>query len=195
MSTATDDAAVAEPLVPPTATTQAAATPAPPVTAASAVPAVPDATTSISRRPRRLKVLAGLRWLVARTVAIAVFVAGVALGYSAFLTTQAPATPVVDPATTGVAAPAVVQEFIEALGSNDPGALRSAVPDAPYQLLVAEMARWSFQRVTHVETLSTFVDGPRSATELVLSGVSSTGTPISVNLVVHVDAGQIESFR
>jgi hypothetical protein len=174
--------AVAEPLVPEAPTT--------PATPGAAAPA-----HALARPSRRLKALAVLRWLVARSIAIVLFVTGVALGYSAYLATQAPPTPIVDAATAGVAAPAVVKEFIDALGSNDPGALRSAVPDAPYQLLTTEMSRWDFQRVTGVETLSTFVDGPRSATELILSGVSTSGSPIRVNLIVQVEDGQIESFR
>jgi hypothetical protein len=140
-------------------------------------------------------VLAGLRWLVARTVAIVLFVGGVALGYSAFVANQPPPIVAIDPAVNGTEAPAVVKEFIVALSSNDAAALRSAVPPDPYQLLIAEMSRWDFQSIQAVETLSTYVDGPRTATELIMSGLATNGTPVSVNLVVHVDGGKIASFR
>jgi hypothetical protein len=62
-------------------------------------------------------------------------------------------------------------------------------------VLIVEMERWEFRSMTGVETLSTFVDGPRTATELVMTGLSTTGQPVSINLIVHVDGGQIASFR
>jgi hypothetical protein len=180
----------AEPTPAEPAATVVAATPA---TVVAATPAIDVVVTA--HRSHRLRFLAGLRWLIARTVAIVLFVAGVALGYGAFVANQPPPTIAVDPATNGVVAPAVVREFVEALISNDPSALRSAVPTVPYQQLIAEMGRWDFQTMTDVETLSTYVDGPRSATELVMSGTSTAGVPLSVNLVVQVDDGQIASFR
>jgi hypothetical protein len=158
---------------------------------AVAPPAAPAARTS----SRRLHVVAGLRWLVARTIAIVFFMGGVALGYNAYLANQPTAPNIVDPATQGTDTPAVVRELMAALRSNDAAALRSATPPDPYQLLIAEMERWSFVTMTRVEALSTFLDGSRSATELVLTGSTTTGVPVSVNLVVHVDAGQIVSFR
>lgn len=161
------------------------------MTATSDAPAVPTAST----RSRGLKLLGGLRWLVARSIAILVFIAGVALGYQAFLSTQPAPPPIGDPATAGVATPAAVNEFIDALQTNDSAALRAAVPGDPYQLLITEMARWDLKSVTGVKTLSTYDDGPRSATELVITGVSTTGAPVSINLVVHLDGGKIVSFR
>lgn len=178
---AADAAGPADPEV----TTPAAATPA-----AASAPAAANPHTS-----RRLHVLAGLRWLVARAFAIVLFVGGVAIGYGAYVANQPPPIVALDPAVDGTVAPAVVTEFVAALASNDAAALRSAVPQDPYQLLIAEMSRWDFQSIQSVETLSTYVDGPRTATELVMTGLSTEGIPVSVNLVVHVDAGQIASFR
>ena len=146
-------------------------------------------------RKRVLRLVAGIYWLIARLFAIVLFVGGVALGYSAFLATQPEPTFVVDPAVQGVTTPAAVEEFIGALTSDDSDALRSVVPAEPYQLLIAEMARWGFTSVTNVETLSTMVDGSRTATEIVMSGPTETGVPVTVNLIVHVDDGQIASFR
>jgi hypothetical protein len=57
------------------------------------------------------------------------------------------------------------------------------------------MKRWDFPQMTGIQTLSTYADGPRTATELVMSGVSSAGTPVNVNIVVQTSGGKIESFR
>lgn len=175
----------------------AAPTPAeaPPVAPADMPPIAPAEAPPAPFGSRRLHLLAGLRWLVARLFAIALFVGGLALGYSAFLADQPEPTVVVDPATAGVATPTTVEEFITALTSNQPDALRSAVAPEPYQLLIAEMDRWGFVSITKVETLSTYADGPRSATELVMTGTTTAGVPVTVNLVVHVAGGQIVSFR
>lgn len=151
--------------------------------------------TSSPMKRRRLRLIAGIYWLIARLFAIALFAAGVALGYNAFLANQPPPPAVVSPAVEGSVAPAVVTEFIAALGSNNADALRSAVPPEPYQLLIAEMDRWGFVSITDIQTLSTFADGSRSATALVMTGPTTNGVPVSVNLVVHVDGGQIVSFR
>lgn len=166
-------------------------------TAAPADPTPPPVATPAPRpaRTRALHLLAGIRWLVARAVAVALFVVGVALGYDAYLSSQPPPAVVVDPATEGVETPVAVTEFIEALISNDPDALRSVVPPDPYQLLIAEMDRWGFVSMMSVETLSTYVDGDASATEIVMTGSTTQGVPVTVNLVVHVDGGQIVSFR
>ena len=177
---ATPDAAAAitEPLAPPI--DAPIADPAAPPTTTPA-PATTPATTS-PYKSRRLHLLAGIRWLAARAFAIALFVGGVAIGYSLYVAVQPPPIVALDPAVDGAVAPAVVQEFIAALASNDAAALRSAVPADPYQLLIAEMSRWDFQTVQSVETLSTYVDGPRTATELVMTGLSTEGIPVSVNL-------------
>ena len=52
------------------------------------------------------------------------------------------------------------------------------------------------QGVTSVETLATMQDGPRSATEIIITGrTASTGVPLVFNLVVHVTDNQIVNFR
>ena len=175
--------APAPPLVPPAPS--AAATPA--TLAASAEAALPSR--------RRLVALAGLGRLVRFIVMVTLLVAGVALGSASFQRSQPPAPVAGDPVTAGVAPPAIVQEFVTALASNDPDAIRSAVPTDPYKLLAAELQRWDFATVTSVQTLSTFADGPRSSTAIVLIGHTSGGNPVSINLIVHADAGKIVSFR
>jgi hypothetical protein len=69
------------------------------------------------------------------------------------------------------------------------------VPTEPYKLFTNEMQRWDFATVTSVKTLSTVVDGSRSSTAIVLIGTTSSGNPVSINLIVHADAGKIVSFR
>jgi hypothetical protein len=141
-------------------------------------------------------VMAGLGRFARLTVMIAVFAGGVAYGYTSFQSNQPVVTaPVGDPVTAGVQPPLVVMEAIAAIASNDADRIRSAVPGDPYKLLTSELQRWDFQEVTSVETLSTFVDGTRSSTEIVIVGRATTGNPININLVVHAQGGQIVSFR
>ena len=188
----------APPLEPTPTITEASVTTAESTAAASdtnAAAAATAAATPSKGRRRVLRLVAGIYWLIARLFAIALFAAGALLGYNAFLANQPAPTFVVDPAVQGVAPPAAVEEFIGALTSNDSDALRSVVPAEPYQLLIAEMARWGFTSVASVETLSTMVDGDRTATEIVMTGPTDTGNPVTVNLIVHVEDGQIASFR
>jgi hypothetical protein len=125
----------------------------------------------------------------------ALLIGGIALGYQRYLMTQPVEQPTGDPVTSGVQPTVAVQEFIVALGSNDADAIRAAVPSDPYKLLTNEMERWSFGEVTAVETLSTYVDGPRSSTAVILRGTSTDGSPLAINLVVQTMDGAIVSFR
>ena len=123
------------------------------------------------------------------------FAGGVALGVAAYQRTR-PAPPLIgDLSTGGVVAPPVVKELTDALAKNDSDSLRSAVSGDPYRLLAGEMQSWNMQGVTSVETLATMQDGPRSATEIVITGRSADGAPVVFNLVVHVTDNQIVNFR
>jgi hypothetical protein len=179
------------------ATTAAPEAPAPPlvppVPVAPATPAASAEAAPPSRR--RLALLAGFGRIVRFIVMVALLVAGVALGSASFQRSQPPAPVAGDPVTAGIVPPPIVQEFVTALASNDPDSIRSAVPTDPYKLLAAELQRWDFATVTSVETLSTLDDGPRSSTAIVLIGHTSGGNPVSINLIVHADAGKIVSFR
>jgi hypothetical protein len=182
------------------ATTAAPEAPAPPlvppVPATPATPATPAASAEAALASRRrLALLAGFGRVVRFIVMVALLVAGVALGSASFQRSQPPAPVAGDPVTAGIVPPPIVQEFVSALASNDPDAIRSAVPTDPYKLLAAELQRWDFATVTSVETLSTLDDGPRSSTAIVLIGHTSAGNPVSINLIVHADAGKIVSFR
>jgi hypothetical protein len=51
------------------------------------------------------------------------------------------------------------------------------------------------QGVTSVQTLATMQDGPRSVTEIIITGRTAGGDPLVFNLVVHVTDNQIVNFR
>ncbi len=89
----------------------------------------------------------------------------------------------------------MVREFVTALASNDADALRSSMAAEPYRLLTGEMQNWGVQGVTSVETLATMVDGPRSATEIVVDAKGSDGQLVVFNLIVHVADNSIVTFR
>jgi hypothetical protein len=148
-------------------------------------------------RPSRWRSLRGLVAMLIRGVLVlALFVGGVALGQAAFRNTTSSAPPVIiDPSTEGAQPPAIVREFIDALASGNADAVRSSIGAEPHARLISEFRRFDIQKVTKVETLSTHVDGTRSATEIVMQGTTSGGVPISLNLVVLSDGTAIEGFR
>ena len=164
--------------------------------ASAAAPATAGTMATPVRRPRRLAIVAGLTRLARLTVAVALLVAGVAIGYQTFLNAQpAQAGPVADPATAGNLPAPVVRELLAAIGRNDADAIRSAVPAVPYKALTAEMSRWEIHEVTKVETLATYEDGPRTATAFVMIGRDSAKNPVAINLIVETEAGNIVGFK
>jgi hypothetical protein len=189
---------LAQPLVPavtadpePAAEAGAAA-----ASAAAASEAATDSGTAETTRRRRLAMPTNVAWLLRMVIGTALFVGGVALGVAVFQGNQEPAATLdADPATVGVATPAVVREFVIALESNDSDALRSAVAGDPYRLIAGEMQKWGFQEVTSVETLATTLNGSRSATEIVMRGRDTAAAPIIINLIVHTEGTAITDFR
>lgn len=164
--------------------------------AALNAPAVEPAVEAPTR-PSRLRALRSLVAMLLRGIlVIALFVGGLALGNAWYQSnrTEAP-TQVVDPATDGIEPPAIVREFIGALGSGDTDAVRSALAPEPHARLIGEFKRFDIQTITGVETLSTHVDGSRSATGIVMQGTTTGGVPISINLVILSDGNTIEGFR
>jgi len=154
------------------------------------------ATASAIPRPSRRTRFRGLLTRIATLVLSAAFLgAGIALGVMAFDRTQPPPPAVGDASTGGVAAPPVVKELADALATNNSDSLRSAVGADPYRLLAGEMQSWNMQGVTSVETLATMQDGPRSVTEIIITGRTAAGDPAVFNLVVHVTDNQIVNFR
>jgi hypothetical protein len=159
-------------------------------------PAAPTATEPAKpRRMRRPHLHGWMVKLVTSLFALALFVGGISFGQLVFQRTQAPAPLVGDPSTGGVPTPGVVSELASAIESNDADAMRSAVAAEAYGLLTSELQRWDVQGVSSVETLATMKDGPRSATELVIIGKTTSGDPVVFNLVVQVNDNQIVGFR
>jgi hypothetical protein len=153
------------------------------------------AVTAPTRRRIRLAVPTALARMLTTLVSIALFAGGVALGVAAFRSTQPVEVPAADPATAGMAPPAIVREFVAALEADDADALRSAVPTDPYRLLAGELQKWDISTVTSVETLATLAEGERSVTQIVLRGRDPASAPIIINLMVHADGQSIVSFR
>lgn len=185
------------------APTEAVAAPAVPGTAApvaaKAVAAGRVAAGAAAMEPssprRRTRVHAVARRVVGFAVMVGLLVGGIALGATAFANSQPALTVVGDPVTNGVQAPPSVTELAAAFMTNDADSVRSAVPGDAYGRLTSELERWNVQEITLVETLSTYVDGPRGATQLVIIGRATNGNPVTINLIVHTVVGAIESFR
>ncbi len=208
---------MSEPLATPTDPVAAdqAAPLAPPVAQPNAQPSAPDASAPVVAEPsaaiergrrRRLVALAGLGRVVRFVVMVAIFSAGVALGYARFQVAQT-AEPTVggNPVTAGVEAPASVVGMVQSLRGNDLDAVRSAVAAIrddegnvvtdPYRWLAGELQAMRLMEVGTVETLSTYVDGPRTATGLIITGRMAGGVPVSRHLIVQTTNGQIVSFK
>jgi hypothetical protein len=185
-------AIAAAPAAPPdVAAPPAVASPAAIATPEAATAAVPDATPKPSRRP---VILAWTRRLVIFVVSVVFLVAGVMLGATTFQRTR--------PAPTGAGAivstqsPAdVAKEFISALAVGDADAIRSSLSQQPNKDLTDEFTKFGIKKVTGVETLGTAVDGQRSATEVLLHTVDTTGNTFDINLIILVNGNTIEGFR
>jgi hypothetical protein len=147
--------------------------------------------------PTKMRRLMGVFAMLLRGVLVlALFVGGYALGRAAFTTSQSGApTTIIDPTTDGVQPPAVVREFVGALSAGDADALRSSLGAQTHASLTDEFRRFDIQAITGVQTLSTHADGERTATEIVMQGTTTSGVPISINLVVLADKNTIEGFR
>jgi hypothetical protein len=165
-------------------------------TAASVEPtapavATPDASPKPSRRP---VILAWTRRFALLVVSVALLVGGVMLGSTTFQRTRAV------PASIGAIEfsqpPAdVTKEFISALAAGDSDAIRSSLSMQPNKDLTDEFTKFGIKKVTGVETLGTAVDGPRSATEVLLHTTDTDGNTFDINLIILVNGNQIEGFR
>ena len=174
----------------------------PPVTVGPMVPRAPaaeivaPAEQPVARPSRRGAVArAGLRF-VQFALGVALFVFGIFLGTQAFQIAQKPAdTAAAHVDTNGVPTPPVVQEFADALGSGGPDAVRSSVTPDVFALLVGEVQRDSIATIRKVDVLGTAVDGPRTATGLILTSTLNDGTTLWVNLIVQTENGKITTLR
>ena len=89
----------------------------------------------------------------------------------------------------------IITLIIAALAAGDADSLRSSLQAEPHSRLTSEFRRFDIQAITAVDTLGTHVDGTRSATEVVMQGTTTEGTPISINLIILADGNAIEGFR
>lgn len=161
----------------------------------AAPPATPVATAGGTvRGRRRAMALAAVRRVLLSLLVLSIFAGGVALGVRAFQIAR-PGSPVADVLDPGVQAPSVAQEFISALAANDMDGVRSSLGAAQHRDITEEMTRFGIYRVDRVEVLGTQVDGPRSATAIMMLAENADGLAFGVNLVILVDGGKIEGFR
>lgn len=158
--------------------------------------ATPTDAPAADRASRRGAVGRALRRLAVVAIGLTLLVAGVALGNYAFQSSRpAPTAGVGDPGGSLTNPPAAAQEFISALSINDADAIRSSLDRDPHLDLTREMTKYGIQRVDEVEVLGTTVDGPRSATEILMHYQREDGISFAINLVILVDGGKIEGFR
>jgi len=199
------DASMAGAAMVPTTTAEAATIPGSPVmplmpatpTADPVAPAVvataaPAATPKPARRPI---VLAWLRRLAVFVLSVALLVGGIVLGNTTFQRTR-----LATPAGGGEVElsqppPDVAKEFITALAAGDSDAIRSALSAQPNKDITDEFAKFGIKKVMGVDTLGTSVDGPRSATEVLLHTVTTDGNKFDINLIILVNGNTIEGFR
>jgi len=179
------EAFTAQPLTP-----QAPATPAP-VDGQVATPT--DAPLAGSRRGAVAR--GGLRF-IQFAFGVGLFVFGIWIGMQVFQSTQKSTDPVGATAVSnGVPTPPVVEEFAHALQTGGPDAVRSSVSPDVFKLLAYELQRWDYATIKKVDVLSTAVDGPRTATGLILTGTTTDGRTMWINLIVHTENGQISTLR
>jgi hypothetical protein len=186
------------------------ASPAEPVTAepVTAEPLVPPApveggvappTTAeepVATHGRRGAVARGGLRFIQFAIGVGLFVFGIWIGMQVFQSTQKSTDPVGATAVSnGVPTPPVVQEFAHALQAGGPDAVRSSVSTDVFALLASELQRWDYATIKKVDVLSTAVDGPRSATGLILTGTTTDGRTMWINLIVQTENGQISTLR
>jgi hypothetical protein len=168
----------------------------PPATATVADPAAPAvATPDASPKPsRRPVIVAWTRRFTLFVVSIALLAGGVMLGSTTFQRTRP--VPTNGGAIEFTQPPAdVAKEFITALAAGDSDAIRSSLSMQPNKDLTDEFTKFGIKKVTGVETLGTAVDGPRSATEVLLHTTDTDGNTFDINLIILVNGNQIEGFR
>ena len=127
-------------------------------------------------------------------LSVVLLVGGILLGSTTFQRTR------VVPAGSGAEEfsqpPAdVAKEFITALAAGDSDAIRSSLSEQPNKDLTDEFSKFGIKTVKGVETLGTSIDGPRSATEVLLHTVTTEGNPFDINLIILVNGNTIEGFR
>lgn len=161
----------------------------------SAPTAAPEATAAAPAGQSRLRLLAMTRRLGGFAFTLALLVAGGWAGGEAFRNSQPVAAPPANPAVAGVPAPAVVQELAAAIKSNDTDRVRTSMAKEIFDSYAAELQKYSLSTVDSVEIVGTFVDGPRTATMLVLTARRTDTSPFALFLVVQTQDEQIVRLR
>jgi len=205
----------AAPTAPPAPSPDVAAPTAPPATT-TATAASAEATAASLEAPvaaaestprRRLALMAGLARIARLAVMVAIFAAGVTLGYARFQAMQpgAAAAAATNPVTAGETTPISVHALIQALRQNDLDAARTSVSPLrneqgevitdPYRWLAGELQTMRLQAVSKVQLVGTFVDGQRTATAIVITGRNTQGADVSRQLIVQTVDGNIVSFK
>jgi hypothetical protein len=200
----TTDPAVAEPTAP-TGSEIAPDVPAaqsPSTVAAETTPVTPAISKS---NPRGVAILARLGRVARFLVMVALFAGGAGLGYARFQVMQPAPSTAGSVQTSRMQPPPSVQAMIQSLSLNNMDSLRAsvaAIRDAqgavvgdPYRQLVGELQSIGMVEVNQVEELSTFVDGPRTATAFILLGHGAQGNLIRRHLIVQTVSGQIVDFK
>jgi hypothetical protein len=88
-----------------------------------------------------------------------------------------------------------VAELANAIAADDSDAIRAALLPEIFSSYTADLQSFGLTRVEGVETLGTYIDGPRTATVLVIHGRDVERNPFSINLVVLTQDGKIVRLR
>ena len=165
--------------------------------AAAQAKAAEDAAAEKKARSaaRRRRVGGVFKTLATVVIGAVLLVAGVAIGNYVYLATRTAPTALSDPGTNTQNPAPAAQEFISALAVNDADSIRSSLDAGPHVDLSAEMEKYGIQRIDSVDVLGTTIDGPRSATEILMHYQREDGIPFAINLVILVNDGKIEGFR
>jgi hypothetical protein len=146
---------------------------------------------------RRAK--AGLRASARPALLVALFGLGAAMGWTTWVRNQplpqATAQPADLEAGTTTDIPLQVQSLISALNSDNQTQVQTVVPTEPYRLLAGELSRRDVAKIQGARALSTYSSDGDSATEILILGSDSSGSPVFFNLVVHLHQGVIAEFR
>jgi len=176
-----------------------------PATNLTVLPQAPADTALLpsDRRWRRAgrRVKNGLEATARPFLMLSLFGLGMAIGWRTFVgmipapSTAPPAVTAAQAAGTTTDVPPQVQSLIAALQSDDQSKVQTVVPSEPYRYLAGEFANWGFKSIRGAEPLWTFAKGNDSVTEILIGGTTSDGSPITINLVVHLHNGAITEFR
>jgi hypothetical protein len=183
-------AGVAQPPPPPEAPTAGMA-----ASDATVAVAAPAAATAAATRRSGAVAMVTVRRLLRAAFAVALFGLGVVAGQRAYTLSQPPAPVVGDPGIADVPPTAIVAELANAIAAEDNDAIRAAMTQEIFDGYTSELQQYGIAGVERVESLGTFVDGPRSATMLVLHARTVDGNPFTLYLVVQTQDGVIVRLR